>query len=386
MFRSIRIGSLAGVDIFVHWTFLLLLGFFLLSGLATGQGLAAALAGVGFVMVLFGCVVLHELGHAMAARRYGVSTRDITLLPIGGLARLERMPEKPSEELVVALAGPAVNVVIAGVLAAILWPFGGVEGIVSGESILHSLLRVNLLLVAFNLLPAFPMDGGRVLRSLLAMRMEYVRATDIAARVGQVMAVLFALMGLLVLQNPFLVLVGVFVFFAAGAEAYQARRRSVAQPQSQPRPPTGVGDTVGDFMVHGYRVVPPRQSLDAVADELLQTSQRGFPVVDEGRLVGMLRRRDVVAALSEDAGLRARDVMRTDIVTAEASDNLRSALRTLVESQHDTLAVLREGRLVGLLQILDAVSLDRVNSADSSQAATGRDACAVGSATTHVVN
>jgi Zn-dependent protease/predicted transcriptional regulator len=355
MFRSIRIGSLAGIDIFVHWTFLLLLGFFLLGGLAAGQGLAAAVVGVGFVVTLFGCVVLHELGHALAARRYGIPTRDITLLPIGGVARLERIPEKPSEELVVALAGPAVNVVIASVLAAVLWPFGGLEGIVAGETLVHNLLRVNLLLVAFNLLPAFPMDGGRVLRSLLAMRMPYVRATDVAARVGQVMAVLFGLVGLFVIGNPFLALVGVFVFFGAGAEAYQARQRAFVRAEPVAESGNASGERVSDFMVHRFRVVPPYQRIDAVADELLRTSQRGFPVVDGGRLVGMLRRRDIVTALEADAMLRAGDVMRTDIVTAEPTDNVRSALRKLLDSDHDTLAVLVDSRLVGLLQIREAL-------------------------------
>lgn len=390
MFRSFRIGSLAGIDIYLHWTFLLLLGFFLLSGLAAGQGLAASVAGVGFVMALFGCVVLHELGHALAARRYGIPTRDITLLPIGGVARLERIPERPSEELVVALAGPAVNVVIAAALAMLLGPFGGLGGLLTGETFLHGLLRVNLMLVAFNLLPAFPMDGGRVLRSLLAMRMDYVRATDAAARVGQVMAVLFALVGLFVVFNPFLLLVGIFVFFGAAAESAQARMRSAAashpgsaaseawRPSGPARPaasrswsaPAGpVGDTVADFMVHRFRVARAGDRLAEIAGDLQRSAQRSFPVVDEGRLVGMLRHSDLPAVGSAAADLRAADVMRRDIVTAEATENLRPAVRRLLDSGHDTLAVLHEGRLVGLLQVREEQAA--TTREDSAAAPTG---------------
>ena len=197
---SWKIGRFVGIDVFMHFTFLLLIGWVLLSHWLQGESLAAALEGVGFILALFGCVVLHEYGHALTARRYGIKTRDITLLPIGGVARLERMPDKPTQELWVALAGPAVNMVIAIVLFAWLQltsnlvPLAELE--VGSGSFIERLMVINIVLMGFNMIPAFPMDGGRVVRALLAMRMEYTRATQIAASLGQSIAILFGFLGL----------------------------------------------------------------------------------------------------------------------------------------------------------------------------------------------
>jgi Zn-dependent protease len=220
---SFRLGRLFGIPVYMHWTFLLLLGF-----VAFGQGVrsgpGAALGGIVFVTTIFGCVVLHELGHALAARRYGIGTRDVTLLPIGGLARLERMPDDPRQELWVALAGPAVNLAIAGALGVGLAVIGSVGALSwTGGSFAARLMAVNLGLVVFNLLPAFPMDGGRVLRSLLAHRVSYVQATDTAATVGRGMAILFGVAGLFF--NPMLILIALFVWTGATQEAQMVRAR-----------------------------------------------------------------------------------------------------------------------------------------------------------------
>src|SRR5688572_28514191 len=213
---SWRLGRIAGIKVFVHWTFFLLIGWIFAMHLMTGRGVASAAMGVVFILVLFACVLLHELGHALAARRYGIATRDITLLPIGGVARLERIPRNPTHELVVALAGPAVNVVIAflifvGLLAVNRGPISTQFLELQGGFFVQ-LLAVNIFLVLFNMIPAFPMDGGRVLRALLARRLHYARATAFAARVGQVIAVVLGVLGLFVLGNPMLLLVALFVF------------------------------------------------------------------------------------------------------------------------------------------------------------------------------
>jgi len=192
---SWKIGKLAGVDLYVHATFLLLLGWVALSYWSAGKSLDAVVSGVGFILALFACVLLHELGHALAARRFGIATRDITLLPIGGLARLERMPEDPRQELWVTLAGPAVNVVIAAALYIWLTLTNGWAPLsqlsVSSGPFLERIMVANVWLVVFNLIPAFPMDGGRVLRALLATRMEYLKATRIAAGLGQGLTFVF---------------------------------------------------------------------------------------------------------------------------------------------------------------------------------------------------
>src|SRR5262249_38421374 len=198
---SWRIGRIACIDIYVHVTFLLLLGYVGLPRYMAHRDPMEAVDGVLFIVVLFAIVVLHELGHALAARRYGIPTRDITLLPIGGVARLERMPEDPRQELVVALAGPAVNVALAAILYPLLLALGQGPALPQevsrvGGGFLRQLFWVNVSLAVFNLIPAFPMDGGRVLRALLALRMDYVRATQVAARIGQGLALLFGFLGL----------------------------------------------------------------------------------------------------------------------------------------------------------------------------------------------
>lgn len=212
---SYRLGKVAGIDLYVHVTFLMLLAWVGLSRLFTGYGLDGAVLSVALVGLTFGVVVLHELGHALAARRFGIPTRDITLLPIGGVARLARMPEKPLQELVVALAGPAVNLVLAVAAGALLF-------VVPHELVLW-FLGLNVILLVFNLLPGFPMDGGRVLRALLALRMPRLRATEIAVRVGRWVALALGVAGLF--WNPMLILVAVFLWLTGGSELAAVRRQ-----------------------------------------------------------------------------------------------------------------------------------------------------------------
>ena len=216
----IRLFSVGGTDVRVHPTFFLLLVWVAAVHWFRG-GAPAAVAGVVFIVLLFLCVVLHEFGHVYAARRYGIPTTDVTLLPIGGVASLARMPEKPSQEIVVALAGPAVNVVIAVVLMLVLgarFDLAQMAQLQEAQTtLMGQVAAANVALVVFNMIPAFPMDGGRVLRALLATRLGFTRATRLAANIGQVLAVVLGFAGLF--GNPLLVLVAVFIFLAAGAEA-----------------------------------------------------------------------------------------------------------------------------------------------------------------------
>src|SRR5260370_11424740 len=292
---SWRIGRIAGIDVYMHFTFLLLLGWLVAVHYLAHGDLAEALGGLVFILTLFGIVVLHELGHALAARRYGIRTRDITLLPIGGVAGLERMPDDPKQELVVAFAGPAVNVVLAAglylglALGRGLAPVGDVIQV--GGSFVDQLFWVNVSLAVFNLLPAFPMDGGRVLRALLAMRMDYVRATQVAAYVGQAMALAFGLLGLF--TNPFLVFIALFVWIGAAQEASMVQMR------------TGLsGIPVSRAVLTDFHSVAPDDAAKRVLDLILAGSQQDFPVVDGGqggRVAGVLLRSDVLKALAQRA-------------------------------------------------------------------------------------
>ena len=234
-----KVGTFGGIGVYIHWTFWLLIALFRVTS-ATSAGGAAGIMAALFVMSIFACVLLHEFGHVAAAAAFGIKTSDITLLPIGGVARLTRMPDRPYQELLIALAGPAVNVVIAGILLVIL-AFGIVVGgsapLMGSMDFLTQLLVANIVLVVFNLLPAFPMDGGRVLRSLLAMRTSHLRATEIAARVGRWMAFAFGVYALVSLNFGLLLVAG-FIFFAGTAELWSVRMQHAA---------TGFGGQQGGY-------------------------------------------------------------------------------------------------------------------------------------------
>lgn len=338
---SIKLGRFLGIDVYIHLTFVLLLALVGLSHWIVGQTLAVALSGVVFFSLIFLCVLLHEYGHALMARRFGVGTRDITLLPFGGVASLERMPEKPAQELWIALAGPAVNVAIVLVLSVWLTITGGWEpwsdlGPTHG-SMAERLLAVNVGLILFNMLPAFPMDGGRVLRSLLAMKLEYARATRIAATVGKGMAVVFGLLGLI--GNPMLLIIALFVWMGATQEAGAAEMKS-----------SFTGVTVRDAMLTDYKSLRPEATLGDAACLILAGSQKDFPVVKDCRVVGLLMRDDLFAAIERHpSDLPVEHVMRTDFDTCEEGEMLDDAIRQLRHQHGLTVPVLNRGMLTGML-------------------------------------
>lgn len=336
---SIPIFRVAGILVRIHVTFLLLLAWLAVSYYSQG-GSAVAAGRIFFILLLFGCVLLHEFGHAIAAKGFGINTPDITLLPIGGVARLERMPEKPSQELIVALAGPAVNVVIA--LA--LFLVAGFRDISNPSAIEHpsmltQLMVINVWLVLFNMLPAFPMDGGRVLRALLATRLNYARATQLAATIGQGCAFIFGFIGLF--WNPILIFIAVFIYIGASQEAAVAQMRDVSR-----------GMPVSSAMVREFRTLAVDTTLAEAVDALLATSQHDFPIVaPDGRVEGVLLRKDLVAGLRrDDPALRVGDIMRRGIPTVTTGTPFDEAFRIMQESDCPAVPVL-DGmkRLVGLL-------------------------------------
>jgi Zn-dependent protease len=326
----------------MHFTFLLLLGFIGLSHWMQTREVAAALAGVSFFVALFACVLLHEFGHALTARKYGIKTRDITLLPIGGLARLERMPEKPMQEFWVAVAGPAVNVVIAGAIFAYLFATSTLVPLdqlsVTGGSFLERIAVINVFLVLFNMLPAFPMDGGRVVRALLATRMDYARATNIAARLGQGMAILFGIVGFF--HNPFLIFIAIFVFLGAQAESGIVQMKSALGGLPMQR-----------VMITEFRTLAPSDPLSRAVEHVLAGFQQDFPVVEaDGRLVGVLTRTDLIGALAvRGQGTPVGEVMQREFQTADPFEMSESVLARLQASNCPSLPVLHKGRLVGIL-------------------------------------
>lgn len=319
---SFPIGRLLGSELRVHVTFFLLIAWVGFSAYGSG-GAVGALWNILFVLALFACVVAHEYGHALMARRYGIRTPDITLLPIGGLARLERMPKKPGQEIAVALAGPAVNIVICAVLF-LLGARIGTDTLSSVENpnadFWGRLALVNLFLAVFNLIPAFPMDGGRVFRALLCLWLDRVMATRVAATAGRVLALGLGFYGLSS-GNPVLVLIAVFVFFAAGAESQDVAMRAVSRSL-----------VARDAMITSFETLTPADTLNSAAQAVIRSTQHEFPVVDtSGALLGFVTRSRLFAALAgeEPRTTPAVSVMDADIPRVALTDGLERVLEAL---------------------------------------------------------
>jgi len=349
---SFRLVTLFGIRVEVHVTFLLLVAAFALHQRETTPMWLT----VSELLLVFACVLMHEFGHALAARRYGIQTREIILLPIGGVARLERMPEKPVQEMVVALAGPGVNVVLATALAIVLAArgMGGEQAFGRwNQGILEILFVANVLMFLFNLIPAFPMDGGRVLRALLALTMPYVRATRIASLVGQGFALIFALVGPFIYHNYLLVFVALFVFMAAAEERALVQTRASLS-----------GLPVSAAMVTAFMSLETRHELQHAVDLMLAGEQQDFPVLEGGRYLGMLGRTGLIQALQKE-GPQAPvgRVVRMDVEPVDASWPLERALQVMRAGRLSSIPVVMRGQLVGLLTLENVSELLMVQEA-----------------------
>ncbi|MGP6086041.1 site-2 protease family protein [Antarctobacter jejuensis] len=333
---TFRLGRLLGSELRVHATFFLLLAWVGAAAWAE-NGAPAALENMAFILALFACVVAHEYGHALMARRYGIKTPDITLLPIGGMARMERMPEKPAQEIAVALAGPAVNVVIWAVLIALgaSTQMEALSDPANTADFLGRLAAVNLFLAIFNLIPAFPMDGGRVLRAALGFSMDRVRATRIAASAGQIAAFVFGFLGLLS-GNLILLLIALFVFFAANAEARDVESRDIAK-----------GLHLRDAMITSFESLSPVDPMHVAAQTLIRTTQHEFPVLDgEGFLAGFLTRQALFEAVAQGrTTIPVSDVMQS-VPALPLAAPLAEALEALQQAPA-VAAVDKAGHVIG---------------------------------------
>jgi len=354
---SIRLFRVKGIEVKVHLTFVLILiwAAYYWSE-STGEGIQGALFGIAATLLLFGSVTLHELGHSMQALKYGVRVRDITLLPIGGIAQMEEIPEDPRQELGIAIAGPLVNFAIAAALIGI-GALLQAQALITVPELFHSLgaaswagmlaylTMANLAMGLFNLIPAFPMDGGRVLRALLAMRLDYPKATSIAVAVGQGLALLLGLFGFM--SSSFtLVLIAVFVWMGAGQEGKQVQIKSVLH-----------GMKVGQAMTRQPQTLSAADSLVRAAELTLTTSQANFPVVerDSGRLVGLLTESDLLKGLRvHGETVQVGQVMHTSFPTATPDEPIFQAQQHMAAGRvHAMPVVAGDERPVGMLTAAD---------------------------------
>lgn len=338
---SLYIGKPAGIKVFIHWTFILLVVWLSWMHLRQGHGLNEILMGLFFLIFLFACVTLHEFGHALAARKYGIDTQDINLLPIGGVARLECMPEDPKQELVVAAAGPAVNVAIAIVLFSLLLITDqgqiDISHHVTGSNFLSDLLIINIILVAFNLIPAFPMDGGRMLRAFLAFRMKRAKATQIAASVGQLLAIVFTMFGLF--YNPFLLFIGVFVFLGAGAESRQV---SLTESLKEIK--------ATDIMTGNFQSISLSATVSHAAS-VMQKNQSSELVVTNGDIfIGMISYQSVINALQAGkTEYPAVELIQEDVITLNQETLLVELIDNIRPNYQSLYPVVREDKLLGVV-------------------------------------
>ena len=325
----------------MHLTLLVLLAWIAGTHVLRGASLGATALGLFLVLTIFAVIVVHELGHALVARRFGIKTRDIMLLPIGGIASLERMPEKPKQELAVALVGPLVNIVLALLLWIGIMVSGGTTRITEVTSIhgaiATQLLWINVGLAVFNLLPAFPMDGGRALRGLLAIWMGHERATNIAAALGKVFAVGFALLG--VFSNPLLLLIAFVVWSGASQERRLVQLKSAIS-----------GVPVSAAMLRRVEAVASDQPLEDAAALLVTGGLNQLPVIDHGEPVGVITRSDVATALAHakpDATVATAP--HHTVVTVAPGDSLDIVLDRLRTEPDSVALVVDHGEPVGVL-------------------------------------
>tara|TARA_R110001592_G_scaffold71816_1_gene219298 strand:- start:1069 stop:2214 length:1146 start_codon:yes stop_codon:yes gene_type:complete len=341
----LKIGRVSGIKIEVHWTFTLLLIWVAFLEIQKGSDLNRILLNEALILVLFVCVILHELGHALTAKKFGVKTKNILLLPIGGVATLEKMPEKPAQELWIALAGPAVNVVIA-ILLLLVVPvrsYFNFDSIVLEEMLYEPTLQnflfylfiANVMLVVFNLIPAFPMDGGRVLRALLSFKLGRVSATNIAASIGQGLAFIFFVLGLFF--NPFLILIALFIFLGAYGENQMVKQGDLLE-----------GHVVKEATLTNITRLRPSNNLQEVIDILLAGTEKDFVVIENEKILGILTQKDIIKHAKTPSVL-VGDIMQRKFKTVDVTTEIMKVLQSIRKEDSDFYPVVENGQLVGAI-------------------------------------
>lgn len=348
---AVRVGTLHGIAVRVHFTFLFLFVFLFVAGTAA-HGYASGLRSALLILLIFICVFLHELAHSFVSERFGLRVRSITLLPIGGLALLEDLPRAPRQEIGIAVAGPVANVALAAVVGALLYQFGLWgnlrQPVLSGEALLPSFFWANVYLALFNLIPAYPLDGGRILRGWLAARMDYLEATGKAVAIGQFFAFVFIFVGLF--SDWWLILIGVFVYAAAVSEERLTQLQSALEHIR-----------LEDVMLTEFQVLAPSDSLTDALHCALHSLQDDFPVVSAGRVVGVITKARLLTAIHREGWNNSvQAVMSQRFELAQPSDTLAVAFKKFSLRGLSIIPVIQDDRLVGIVtpqNLLHSVAL-----------------------------
>ncbi len=344
MKANLSLGSVSGIKINVHWTFFFLIIWIVFDELKRGGTTESILFNIAFILAVFLCVVLHELGHALTAKRFGVQTRKITLLPIGGVASLDKIPESPRQELLITIAGPMVNLVIAILLYFIIpvqeftdLNFSEAFNVLSKftlKNFLFYLYIANVGLVIFNMIPAFPMDGGRILRALVAMKTNRVKATQIAASIGQFIAVVFLLVGLL--YNPFLIFIALFVFLGAYGENQMVQQLALLK-----------GHSVEEAMLTNITTFSPDDAISLVVEKIISGTETNFVVIENQSVKGLLYHEDIIN--NSNKNIKVGDIMNATYKAVKPSDDLKKVYNLIHSNIKTFFPVIDQGNLVGAI-------------------------------------
>ena len=353
---SFKLGNIAGIDVFLHWTFSLLILYIIYINYKAGQNIVQIAWSVLFIIFVFATVLLHELGHAITAKKFNIKTNDITLLPIGGVASLEKLPEKPSEELMVAFAGPMVNITLALLLSFFIhYPNNSEEmiaqlsGGINGNNFLLNFFLVNMVLALFNLIPAFPMDGGRMLRAVLSYQLKRNVATKIAARIGQILAIGFIVLGFS--YNPFLIFIGIFVIMAAQIETNYTESKYLLK-----------GYKVRDILMKQYPTIDCNETLDTAVKLMLDSQNKYFLVTKNGILLGTLNRDQIIEALTKkDEEANLSSIMDKNLIYLEANTLLEDVFELIYKHKSTLMLVIEDNRFIGTLDMENLLEFILVN-------------------------
>ncbi len=347
MERSIKLSSLGGITIKMHWTFLILLAWVIAANSVQGLTWDKILWSFIFIVLVFLSVLLHELGHLWAAKRFNILTKEITLLPIGGISYYENFPKSPKEELLISLVGPVINLGIAGMLLpfiqshAPIWEVTRHFDIIHEDDFLYKLHLVNLGLFAVNLLPAFPLDGGRILRSILGLRMNYFKATSIVVIIGKVLAAAF-LVTAIIYFNLVLLLLSLLIFVAVRSEEYVLHLRSLIK-----------GLKFSDVVINDYQSVQANNTVQEAMNKLMNNHSKHFFVMEGGKPIGTIHRMQVInEAAEKNYTLPVKSLMKENLDFFDADDDVQQEFKLLVAHPDRNYPVMKADKFVGVVSLM----------------------------------